>query len=103
MQLVRIEAKQSRQYAHEKWYAGAYIDCYIKDQTEENALYVAKGWIAKNGWEVLDVEEQRQIEQDAYEEGTDGREYFQQALLDEEVFVYYCFEREDDNSAVRDS
>ena len=98
MQLIRIKAKQNPEYAHEKWHAGAYVDCYIKDQTAENALYVTKGWIAKNGWDVLAVEEQREIQEDAYEEDSEGREYFQQALTDEEVFVYYCFEREDDAS-----
>ena len=96
MQLIEIHAKQSPEYPHEKHYAGAYINCYIKDQTVRNALYIAKGWIADNGWEPLTVEQQREIAEEDYEEGSDAREYIRQALTDEEVFVYHVYERDED-------
>ncbi len=95
MQLIRIEAKQCPDYAHEKSYAGACINCYIKDQTAENALYIARGWIAKNGWDVVAIEEQREISEEDCEDSSDGKKFFQQTVIDEEVFVYYCFETED--------
>ena len=99
MQLIQIHARQNPGYAHEKRYAGAYIDCYIKDQTEKNALYAAKGWVADNGWEPITVDEQREISEADYEEGSEGRDYVRQALTDEEVFVYYVYERDDDAEA----
>ena len=98
MQVLRMEAKQRGDYPHEKRYAGAYVDCYIKDQTVTNALYVAKGWIVENGWEVIEIEEQREITLEDYADDAEGREFFQQALRDGEVFAYYCFEQEDDDS-----
>ena len=96
MQLIQVHAKQNPGFAHEKPYAGAYVDCYIKDQTQRNALHIAKGWIADNGWEPLAVEEQREISEKDYPQSSEGREYVQQALTDEEVFVFYVYEREDD-------
>jgi hypothetical protein len=97
MQLIQIEARQTPGYPHEKRYAGACIDCYIKDQTATNALHIAKGWIADNGWDVVAVEEQREIAEEDYAEDSEGREYVRQALTDEEVFVYYVYERDDDS------
>ena len=96
MQLIQVHAKQNPGFAHEKPYAGAYVDCYIKDQTATNALHIAKGWIADNGWHVVTVEEQREIAEEEYAEDSEGREYVRQALTDDEVFVYYVYERDDE-------
>ena len=98
MQLIAIHAKQNSDYPHEKQYAGAYIDCYIKDQTEKNALYIAKGWIAESGWDVLTVEEQREISEEDYAPESEGRDFVRQALTDEEVFVYHIYERDDEEA-----
>jgi hypothetical protein len=100
MQLLRVDAKQRADYPHEKRYAGACVDCYIKDQTVTNAPHVPRGWIFDTGWDAIDLEEQREITLEDYAEDSEGRGFFEQALTDEEVFVYYCLEREDDSSEV---
>jgi hypothetical protein len=99
MQLVRLEARQDPEYPHQQWYEGAAIDCFIKDQTESNALYIAKGAVEDDGWVVTAVEEQYEINEESFDTDTEKSKFFQQALTDEEVFVFYCWEEgEDDES-----
>jgi hypothetical protein len=72
-------------------YGGAHVGCYIKDQTSLGAFDLAKKMIQEYGWNVLELEEQYSISAQTYENKSDGKEYFEQALIDGEVIVFYTF------------
>ena len=88
MQYLIIDAVQDRTHAHEKEYGGASVGCWIKNQTKKNAYLIAKGWIEERGWAVLSLEEQYTVSEEMYRGKTEGKQYFEQALIDDEVFVF---------------
>jgi hypothetical protein len=88
MQYLIIEAAQDPTYSHKKEYGAASVACWIKNQTKRNAYLIAKGWIEEHGWVPLTLEEQYPVSEETYREKEEGRRYFQQALIDEEVFVF---------------
>jgi len=88
MQYLIIDAAQDPTYAHEKQYAGATVGCWIKNQTKKNAYLIAKGWIEDHGWVPLSLEEQYPVSAETYRGKSEGRQYFEQALIDDEVFVF---------------
>lgn len=63
------------------------VRCWIKDQTQRNARHVAAGWIAENGWGVIEEFEQRVVSRADFAD-TDFLRYYEQALIDDEVFVF---------------
>lgn len=75
----------------------AEIHCWIKDQTLRNAMHIAAGSIAEHGWVVLEVIEQNAVTRADF---TDGEylQYFEQALIDSEVFLYELEEPEGDET-----
>jgi len=72
-------------------YTHLIVGCWIKNQTKKNAYLIAKGWIEDNGWVSLSLEDQYPVSEDDYKEKIKGKEYFEQALIDEEVFVFNIF------------
>jgi hypothetical protein len=91
MQYLIIDAAQDPTFAHDEAHGGAAVGCWIKNQTKQNAYLIAKGWIEEHGWVVLSVEDQYPISEDDYKEKSDGKEYFEQALIDEQFFVFHTF------------
>jgi hypothetical protein len=91
MQYLIIDAAQDPTYAHEKQYGGATVGCWIKNQTKKNAHLIAKGWIEDHGWVPLSLEDQYPVSEETYRDKPEGRQYFEQALIDDEVFVFFTF------------
>jgi len=89
MQYLILDAAQAPSVHHQKKYAGAQVGCWIKNQTKKNAYLVAKGRIEEQGWVVLSLEVQRPVTAETYKNNPEGRRYFGQALLDDEVFVFF--------------
>ena len=98
MQYLIIDAAQDPTVAHEEIYGGAAVGCWIKNQTKKNAYLITKGWIEEQGWVVLSLEEQYPISEEDYKEKQEGKEYFEQALIDDEVFVFNTFPRHEEHS-----
>ena len=94
MQFVLIAAIQDPEAEHDEEYGGAYVSCWIKDQTLRNALHIAKGWIQDAGWFVEEIEEQYPVTAEDYTDKPDSAQYYAQALIDGEVFVYHVFPAE---------
>ena len=91
MQYLVIAAAQDPTFAHEHEYGGAHVGCWIKNQTKRNAYLIARGWIEENGWVPLSLEEQHPVSADTYAHNHESKCYFEQALIDEEVFVFNTF------------
>lgn len=91
MQYLVIAAAPDPTYNHEQECGGAHVGCWIKNQTRRNAWLLAKGWLEELGWVPLSLEEQQLVTADTYADNPDARRYFEQALVDDEVFVFHKF------------
>ena len=65
----------------------AEVHCWIRDQTQRNAMHIAAGWIAEHGWVITEVLDQKPVTRDDFAD-TDYLPYYEQALTDSEVFLY---------------
>ena len=63
------------------------VHCWIKEQTRNNAVHVAIGSVVEDGYSVTDLVEQRTVTRADFE-GTELLTYYEQALTDDEVFLY---------------
>jgi len=91
MQYLIFDAVPDLTVDHEEGYAGASVGCWIKDQTPKNAYLIARGLIQDHGWVVLGLDEQYRITAEDYDDKPEGKEFFEQALLDNEVFVFHTY------------
>jgi hypothetical protein len=71
--------------------AGAYINCWIERPTLGEAVSIARSFIEAQGWIIDQPDEAYPVDEQTYPPGKDGREYFVQALIDREVYVFYQF------------
>jgi hypothetical protein len=79
----------------------AEVHCWIKDQTQRNAMHIAAGWVAEHGWAIGELVEQRPVTRKDFAD-TEYLQYFEQALLDGEVFLYEI-ERDDEPEGTDDA
>jgi hypothetical protein len=91
MQYLIIDAAQDPTFSHEIVFGGAMVGCWIKNQTKKNAYLIAKGWIEHQGWVPLSLEDQQPVSEEDYKHKADGKQHFEQALIDGEVFVFHTF------------
>ena len=94
MQYLFFAAKPQSDNPEAEEYGGAFVGCWIKDRTEDEARSVAEIMIEDNGWIPTKIEEQYPVTAEILDEGSEGKEYFEQALIDGEVIVFYTFPRD---------
>jgi len=69
---------------------GAYINCWLKAQSQEEAAQLASAFIQERGWKVVSVEaECREVPHSLYSEDDDDREHYDQAMIDGECYVLH--------------
>jgi hypothetical protein len=95
MQYLIVDAAQDPTFLHETEYAGATVGCWIKNQTKKNAFLIAKGWIEDLGWLVISLKEQYPVSEETYRQKSEGWQYFEQALIDDEVFAFFTAPKHD--------
>ncbi len=76
----------------------AEVHCWIKEQTQSNAMHIAAGCVAEHGWFIQEVIEQESVTRADFAD-TDYLQYFEQAITDSEVFLYEIEEDEPGSSA----
>ncbi len=64
--------------------AGAYINCYIQNESYIEANRIARKEIKDLNWIILDQEDAFEI--DAEKLSDDGKKYYAQALIDQTVY-----------------
>ena len=94
MQYISFRVVQDPTFEHEEIVAGAVVECWIKDETWKNAIFVAQGWIEESGWFIEELTDQVEAVREDYED--DHRlAYYDQAITDEQVFLYNIYDSED--------
>ena len=91
MFFVQFEGTPRRDARLDAGAGGAYINCWIERTTLTEAVDVARAAIETEGWIVDQPDEAYPVDEQTYPPGKDGREHFQQALINHEVYVYYEF------------
>jgi hypothetical protein len=99
MYFVLFEATPRRDARTAPGAAGAYVSCWIERPTLDEAVRVARSGIEAEGWIVDEPDEAYEVGAADYPPGKDGREYFEQALIDKEVFAFHLFPEVDGGTA----
>ncbi len=69
---------------------GAYVNCWVHAESEQEAERVTSDAIGEAGWRILSVEEECcEVSEDWYSEDEEGREYYQQAISEGNCYVFY--------------
>jgi hypothetical protein len=69
---------------------GAYVSCWLKAQSEEEASKLVSAAIHERGWKVVSVQEEcREVTEALYSEDEEGRAYYDHAVVDGECYVYH--------------
>jgi hypothetical protein len=69
---------------------GAYVNCWVQADSEQEAQRLASAAIAERGWTILSVEEECcEVTEDWYAEGDEERQYYEQAITDGECYVFH--------------
>ena len=67
----------------------AYVSCWINDASRDSAFKKAINLIDAQGWTAEEIIEDYSISREDYLEKPDGLDYFEQALIDGEVLVFF--------------
>jgi len=91
IQYESIPTSESNDY---KGTGGAFINCWIKATSIEAAKNMAENSINENNWKILSLEESFLVNEEHYKENDESREFYQQAVIDGEVYVYHSWTNE---------
>lgn len=73
-------------------FLGAYINCWIMDKDLDNATLTSRKLIAKENWEIDALESISEIKKGDFKEDDDKFHYYEQAVIDKEVLVFYTYD-----------
>jgi hypothetical protein len=71
--------------------AGAYVNCWINAGSESEAIRRASREVHDAGWVIEELRGVRVVTQADYAEGDPNLEYFEQALIDDEVLAFHTW------------
>jgi hypothetical protein len=74
-----------------KGWGGAVANCWVDRSTAVEAEIVAKQMIESEGWQVIETVEVRELPEAHCGLSESAQRYYEQALLDREVVVFYTF------------
>lgn len=87
MQYLVLTVEPDRETGPDEEPPPAEVHVWVKEQTPKNAFHIAAGWLAEDGLRVTEVTQQVTVTRPDFE-GTELLEYYEQALTDDEVFLY---------------
>lgn len=87
--LITYHAIPTEKVEDYKTQAGAFVNCFIEADNIYNGLKKAEEEIKKVHW--TDLEFQDAVIADLENLDSDKIEYYEQALIDKEVLVFYCY------------
>lgn len=68
---------------------GAYINCYVQADNLEQANKISRKDIRKMKWEILEQEDAYELDADSVSD--EGREYYEQAIINKTVYVLHTY------------
>lgn len=68
---------------------GAFVNCFIVSDSLEKADEIACQEIKEMDWNILTREDAQTVDSESIED--DKREYYEQAIIDKTVFVFYTY------------
>ncbi len=74
-----------------KAYTGARAVCWINVKSKKEARQKAEALIAETEWVIEILEDEHPVSREGYTESSEGLQYFEQALTDGEVIVFYTW------------
>jgi len=83
-----IPEKKNSDYSKIK---GAYINCWIESEGLEPAKMIATKTIKELKWEIVGLEAAYEITLSDYEYKPHGKEFYEQALIDKEVYSIHQY------------
>ena len=89
MKFITYHVRPTEEFDNEEGIGGAYVNCFIESESSQQAQEIAKKQITELKWEIFELEELTHMDQDTVSE--EKREYYEQALIDKEVFVFYTY------------
>lgn len=94
MYFLQYEAAPSPTSEHYKDTGGAFINCWIKAKSIGDAKKLAEMSIKGSEWIILRLEKFYHVNREFYESDDESLDYFQQAEIDGEVYVYHSWPNE---------
>jgi hypothetical protein len=91
MFFIQFEVRPKQTHPKHDQYAGAMVSCWVLRDTQSQAEAVARGWIGDQDWRITRAEGSRLMTKESQAEHPDGMQYFEQAEIDREVFVFHTW------------
>lgn len=91
MYYVMIETAPSEDNEEKNTCGGAFLDCWVKAETEEAAVEAAKEYAAHNGWEYISTEEVSIAERENYSDDKETLEVYDEACRYDIAGVFYMW------------
>jgi hypothetical protein len=76
--------------------AGAYVSCWIEENSLTKASEIAKKEIRLAKWEVLETDEAYEIKEDYYSKDSEEFKIYKQALIDKWFLRFHTYPSEND-------
>lgn len=91
--LITYHAKPNKTFEDYEDFGGAHVNCWIEESSAENAEKIAQKEIEEYNWHVKTLDEIIEVDEEFYSEEDPKRQYFEQALLDKVVMLFYTYPR----------
>ncbi len=92
MFLLTYHVKPTVDRQDNKGTSGAFVNCYIITDSLKTADKIARREIKEQNWDILEQEDAQTVDSESIAD--DKREYYNQALIDKTVFVFYTYPEE---------
>lgn len=96
MFFIQLRVRPAENSPNAVEYGGAYANCWVQREVLSDAMAAAIDLVHDAGWQAETVEEERQVFREEF--NGDGLEYFDQAVLDNEVCVFHTWPIDSSNA-----
>jgi hypothetical protein len=93
MYFLSYQVKPSKIHPERERYGDSWVNCWIGRRTLRAADRIARRELESQHWDIVQRETAEVVTADSYDADDINRQYYEQALLDESVFVYHISPR----------
>jgi len=92
--LVEFEARPSASHPDRTSFRGAFVNCYIRCSSLQEARRAARQELESEHWEIVSDGDSHEVDDTTYEEQSDGWQYVRQAQIDGIVLAFHTYRLE---------